>query len=77
MDTRSALHAIKDCITACNVYIRGGDVDCLLLRDVAAYITRIMKIFGAIYTEDDIGFPVNTGGTSNNVNKHFWFRSDS
>ncbi|XP_046665768.1 cysteine--tRNA ligase, cytoplasmic isoform X3 [Homalodisca vitripennis] len=65
IETRPALDSIRDCITACNVYLRGGDPDCLLLRDIAAYITRIMRVFGAIHTSEDIGFPISSASAGN------------
>uniref|UniRef100_A0A1B6DJE6 Cysteine--tRNA ligase, cytoplasmic n=1 Tax=Clastoptera arizonana TaxID=38151 RepID=A0A1B6DJE6_9HEMI len=67
VDTRTVLDIIRDCISACNIYIRDGEVNCLLLRDIAAYITNIMKIFGTIQEDDHIGFPIANIGAGINV----------
>lgn len=81
IDTRGALDSIRDCITACNLYLRGGELNCLLLRDIAAYITRMMRVFGAIHSADEIGFPLSSAGSTNvssltetpfNINK-IWY----
>jgi cysteinyl-tRNA synthetase len=39
----------------------------LLLRNIASYITNILRIFGAISGDDSIGFPL-AGAGSINVN---------
>jgi len=63
VDTRGALDAIRDLVGHCNIYIRDKRVskqecNCLLLRDIAAYITWLLRVFGAIPTEEYIGFPI-------------------
>lgn len=67
IDTKTAIDAIRECISACNIYLR----DCTssnhyLLVDIAKYITEILKIFG-IETANEIGFPVSEGNSSNDV----------
>ncbi|XP_050546636.1 cysteine--tRNA ligase, cytoplasmic [Daktulosphaira vitifoliae] len=69
VDTKSVLDAIRECISACNVYLRDCDIATLnanLLLNVAKFITSILKMFG-IKTAEEIGFPVSDGNTSNDV----------
>ncbi|XP_013786012.1 cysteine--tRNA ligase, cytoplasmic-like isoform X1 [Limulus polyphemus] len=70
IDTRGALEHIRDLITASNVYIRDkkGDKELpnrLLLKNIASYITRLFKIFGAIDAEDSVGFPQGMAASAN------------
>ncbi|XP_076311985.1 cysteine--tRNA ligase, cytoplasmic isoform X3 [Tachypleus tridentatus] len=70
IDTRGALEHMRDLITASNVYIRDkkGNKDLpnrLLLKNIALYITRLFKIFGAIDAEDSIGFPQGMAASTN------------
>jgi len=63
VDTRGALDAIRELVGHCNIYIRDKraskqECNCLLLRDIAAYITWLLRVFGVILTEEYIGFPV-------------------
>ena len=72
MDTRGALDAIRDLVGHCNIYIRDKRVskqecNCLLLRDIAAYITWLLRVFGAIPTEEYIGFPIAESEGAMNV----------
>ncbi|XP_058979756.1 cysteine--tRNA ligase, cytoplasmic-like [Musca domestica] len=64
IDTRSALDAIRDLVTAANIYIRDNKdrLNCLLLRKIASYITDLLRIFGAINQKTTLGFPV--GGSA-------------
>jgi len=67
------LEAIRECISACNVYLRdcnSSAVNHTLLLDIAKYITEILKI-GGIKTADEIGFPVSEGSSSNDVSFTF------
>ncbi|XP_026811919.1 cysteine--tRNA ligase, cytoplasmic isoform X1 [Rhopalosiphum maidis] len=69
IDTKTVLEAIRECISACNVYLRDCDssaVNHTLLLDIAKYITKILKVFG-IKTADEIGFPVSEGSSSGDV----------
>ncbi|XP_066998786.2 cysteine--tRNA ligase, cytoplasmic [Anabrus simplex] len=72
VDTRTALDVIRELVTVCNVYVRdkrgqSQEPNCMMLRDVAAYITRILRVFGAITTRDVIGFPVSGVGDASNT----------
>uniref|UniRef100_A0A8D8LS95 Cysteine--tRNA ligase, cytoplasmic n=1 Tax=Cacopsylla melanoneura TaxID=428564 RepID=A0A8D8LS95_9HEMI len=62
MDTRGALDAIRDCISQVNIYLRGTPNQ-LLLRDIAAYVTKILSVFGCIGDVKSIGFPLSGSGT--------------
>lgn len=65
VDTRAALDAIRDLVSHSNVYIRDhkNQLNALLLRRIASYITELLHIFGAIGgPRGGIGFPV--GGNS-------------
>lgn len=68
-----SIEAIRECISACNVYLRDCDSSTInhnLLLCIAKYITGILKIFG-IKTADEIGFPVCEGNLSNDVSIPF------
>ncbi|XP_076249605.1 cysteine--tRNA ligase, cytoplasmic [Calliopsis andreniformis] len=69
IDTRSALDAIRDLVSHCNIYIKQvKQPNTLLLRDIAVYITKIFTIFGAISSSHDtIGFPVDDTATNMNL----------
>jgi cysteinyl-tRNA synthetase len=72
VDTRGALDAIRDLVGNCNIYIRDKraskqESNCLLLRDIAAYITWLLRVFGVIPTEEYIGFPVADSEGATNV----------
>ncbi|KOC66183.1 Cysteine--tRNA ligase, cytoplasmic [Habropoda laboriosa] len=69
IDTRSALDAIRDLVTHCNIYMKQvKQPNTLLLRDVAVYCTKMLSIFGAISSSHDcIGFPVDANTTNLNV----------
>jgi len=77
IDTKTVLEAIRECISACNVYLRDCDssaVNHTLLLDIAKYITEILKVFG-IKTADEIGFPVSDGNSSSDVSITFIYYS--
>ncbi|XP_029056571.2 cysteine--tRNA ligase, cytoplasmic isoform X1 [Osmia bicornis bicornis] len=69
IDTRSALDAIRELVTHCNIYRKQvKHQNTLLLRDIAVYITKMFTIFGAIpYPHDTIGFPVDSITENSNV----------
>lgn len=56
---------------------RNTPPNCLLLRNIAAYITWLLRVFGVIPDSDSIGFPVgdcsstitNGDASSSNANK--------
>lgn len=65
VDTRSALDAVRDLVSHSNVYIRDHkqELNALLLRRIASYITDLLHVFGAINgPRGGIGFPV--GGSA-------------
>ncbi|CAH1163262.1 unnamed protein product [Phaedon cochleariae] len=67
IDTRTTLDSLRDLISKSNIYLREQKpANSLLLYDIALYVTKMLKIFGAIFEPDIIGFPVSNG-TSNNV----------
>lgn len=69
IDTRTSLDALRDLVTASNLYLRDRKPpNALLLHDVAAYVTKILTVFGTVSENDKIGFPVSTK-TANNVPK--------
>ncbi|XP_055621827.1 cysteine--tRNA ligase, cytoplasmic [Toxorhynchites rutilus septentrionalis] len=68
VDTRTALDAIRDLVSHSNVYIRDhkNELNALLLRRIASYITELLHIFGAINgPRGGIGFPI--GGSAANA----------
>lgn len=69
IDTKSALDAIRDIVTHCNIYVKQNkNPNTLLLRDIAVYITKILTIFGTITSShDNIGFPIDNETTKTNV----------
>ena len=73
IDTRTALEAIRDLVTHCNVYMKDiKNPNTLLLRDIAVYITKMFTIFGAISdSHNDIGFPVSSESANHNVSCFF------
>lgn len=69
IDTRSALDALRESVSAVNVYIREMNtakrtLNTVLLKNIAVYVTHILRVFGAIETSDEIGFPA-IGGVGN------------
>ncbi|KAH8022930.1 hypothetical protein HPB51_006360 [Rhipicephalus microplus] len=72
IDTRSALEALRSAVTACNVYIRSKleskkCPDVTLLRNVAGYVTYILRVFGVCNEAvvPTIGFGAGDGKESN------------
>lgn len=66
IDTRSALEEVRELIKSSNIYISKHKTDKtlpnrMLLQNISKYITDLLKMFGAIETDDSIGFPI--GGT--------------
>ncbi len=61
VDTRSAMESVRELIGQANVYIGRVEAEkrvpnCLLLRNVATYMTRLFRIFGAVPEATEIGF---------------------
>lgn len=64
IDTRTVLDVIRNLIGHCNVYIHDASdtLNHLLLKRIAVYVTKILRIFGVIHdARDDIGFPLDAG----------------
>ncbi|VDN57754.1 unnamed protein product [Dracunculus medinensis] len=65
IDTRTVIEKIRELIAIGNAYINEMEKEkfipnCLLLRNIANYITWLLKVFGAIPPNVDIGFPIET-----------------
>ncbi|KAK0159588.1 hypothetical protein PV327_010684 [Microctonus hyperodae] len=62
IDTRTVLDLIRELVGHCNIYVKEVKLlNTLLLRDIAIYITKIFRIFGAIVnnSSSEIGFPID------------------
>ncbi|NXX83412.1 SYCC protein, partial [Urocolius indicus] len=71
IDTRSVLEEMRSLVSQSNSYIAAKKSsrqmpNRLLLENISSYLTQMLKIFGAIDSNDAIGFPV--GGNSQNIN---------
>jgi len=63
-DTPTTMSILVDLVKATNVYMESGnDVVGLVVRNVAAYITRMFETFG-LTGSDDVGFSESGGGSS-------------
>ncbi|XP_053720307.1 cysteine--tRNA ligase, cytoplasmic isoform X1 [Synchiropus splendidus] len=72
VDTRTALEEMRVLVSQSNSYIAGRKSsklrpNRLLLENVAAYLTSMLKIFGAIDGSEPIGFPVGGASASSNM----------
>ncbi|XP_077867451.1 cysteine--tRNA ligase, cytoplasmic-like [Saccoglossus kowalevskii] len=72
VDTRSAMERMRDLVGNSNIYIRDMKAakllpNSILLRNIAVYLTKILKIFGAIEGDETIGFPMSVGDNNTNV----------
>jgi cysteinyl-tRNA synthetase len=64
-DTPTAMSTLIDLVKATNLYIETpANVVHLVVRNVAAYVTRIFTVFGLIGGVGDIGFDSAVGGAS-------------
>ncbi|XP_075694186.1 cysteine--tRNA ligase, cytoplasmic isoform X1 [Rhinoderma darwinii] len=71
IDSRTVMEEMRALVSQCNSYIAGKKVakqppNRMLLESISTYLTRMLKIFGAIEGEEPIGFPV--GGNAQNLN---------
>ncbi|KAK3102977.1 hypothetical protein FSP39_015466, partial [Pinctada imbricata] len=66
VNTRLALQKLQDMIGSTNIYMQrfksvsgfeAGRPNRMLLQNIADYITKLFKVFGAIETSDEVGFP--------------------
>lgn len=70
IDTKTALDALRDLVSHCNLYLRDRKPpNAYLLQDIGIYITDMLKIFGAIVERKElkIGFPLSNDVTVDNV----------
>lgn len=70
IDTKTALDAMRDLVTHCNLYLRDKKPpNAFLLQDIGIYVTEVLKIFGTIVEKKELhmGFPISDDFTSNNV----------
>jgi len=69
IDTRKALDTIRECISSYNLYIKSSDsnINLVLIYDIAAYITKILRIFGTIPPSNTIGFPLSSSSSTVDV----------
>lgn len=77
IDTKTALDALRDLVTHCNLYLRDKKPpSAYLLQDIAIYITDILKVFGTIVERKEykIGFPVSNDVADNNVNTNSYLQ---
>ena len=68
IDTKIAMTTLKDIISAANQYIKAREEakavpSVLLLRNIALFVTRSLRVFGAITSSDEIGFGDAGGGS--------------
>lgn len=68
IDTAGALKTIRDLVSTCNLYLGDKTTDfspnALLLRDIASYITSLVRTFGALPSDSSIGFPLSSTESS-------------
>ncbi|XP_033121269.1 cysteine--tRNA ligase, cytoplasmic-like [Anneissia japonica] len=72
IDTRSALEGMRILVTHCNIYMQAKQTskqvpNRKLLEGIAKYLTRLLKVFGAISEDESIGFPIAGGSQNANV----------
>lgn len=84
LNTAGACLALKDIVSATNKYLakqenpdfkllRFGNLNFIkilnLPRNVGTYVTKIMKCFGCLNSEDQIGFPVEGQAQNQNMDQ--------
>ncbi|XP_008582409.1 PREDICTED: cysteine--tRNA ligase, cytoplasmic [Galeopterus variegatus] len=72
VDTRTVMEEMRALVSQCNLYMAARKAtrrrpNQALLKNVALYLTHMLKIFGAIEEESSLGFPVGGPGTSLNL----------
>ncbi|PAV87824.1 hypothetical protein WR25_06063 isoform B [Diploscapter pachys] len=65
IDTRTVMEKITKLVAIGNAYINEKDKEgvppnCLILRNIASYITWLLQTFGAIPKQHEIGFPIES-----------------
>merc|ERR1712210_191944 len=69
-NTAGACHALKDIVSATNKYLaKKENPDFKLLRNVGTYVTKIMKCFGCLNSDDQIGFPAEGQAQNQNMDQ--------
>ncbi|XP_053141465.1 cysteine--tRNA ligase, cytoplasmic isoform X2 [Hemicordylus capensis] len=71
IDTRTVLEEIRSLVSHCNSYIAAKKCtrqmpNRMLMENISVYLTQMFKVFGAIESDEAIGFPV--GGNGQNLN---------
>uniref|UniRef100_A0A8C3XRY3 Cysteine--tRNA ligase, cytoplasmic n=1 Tax=Chelydra serpentina TaxID=8475 RepID=A0A8C3XRY3_CHESE len=71
IDTRTVLEEMRSLVSQSNSYIAAKKTarqmpNRLLLKSISSYLTQMLKIFGAIESDEALGFPV--GGNGQNIN---------
>nr|XP_033784373.1 cysteine--tRNA ligase, cytoplasmic isoform X2 [Geotrypetes seraphini] len=66
VDTRTVMEEMRSLVSHSNCYIAAKKTsrqmpDRMLLKSIAAYLTQMLKIFGATESTEAIGFPVGEG----------------
>ncbi|XP_022083673.1 cysteine--tRNA ligase, cytoplasmic-like [Acanthaster planci] len=69
IDTKTAMESMRALIGQCNVYIQDrrtvkATPNRMLLQNAAVFITKMLRVFGAIEGDEPIGFPLS-GATQN------------
>lgn len=62
IDTPTVMRHLRGLVSACNVYVDEGSSNVHLLETISLYVTKMLKIFGAIPSNMSIGFPVEDEG---------------
>ena len=68
-DTPSAVRHLMNLIREANKYIESGVVGSAILSSVARYITSILRTFGVVQDDNDIGFSLDSAGGETTGNK--------
>uniref|UniRef100_A0A0K0D175 Cysteine--tRNA ligase, cytoplasmic n=1 Tax=Angiostrongylus cantonensis TaxID=6313 RepID=A0A0K0D175_ANGCA len=63
IDTRTVIEKLRELIGIGNAYINEKEKEntvpnCLLLRNIASYMTHMFAVFGVIHRSDELGFPM-------------------
>ena len=71
INTSAVMKEIVSLVSASNTYLSANynleTYNYVLVKDIAGYITNLLKIFGVIESSDFIGFQASSGGESGNV----------
>uniref|UniRef100_A0A8D2JI05 Cysteine--tRNA ligase, cytoplasmic n=1 Tax=Varanus komodoensis TaxID=61221 RepID=A0A8D2JI05_VARKO len=72
IDTRTVLEEMRSLVSQCNCYIAAKKTarqmpNRMLLENISIFLTQMFKVFGAIESDDAIGFPVGRNGPNFNL----------